>query len=167
MRIGYLECFAGISGDMLLGAAVDAGVSADLLQQTAQSLNIGSKLRLEYVDRSGIRSTKVHVEVNGLPAESVSPYQRVDKAHNHRHEHSHDHHHEDQHSQGDGHDHAHSHGRSWKQIRELITGAVLPNNAKHLALRAFELLAQAEGKVHGVAVEDVHFHEVGNVDTIT
>jgi pyridinium-3,5-bisthiocarboxylic acid mononucleotide nickel chelatase len=148
MRIGHLECFAGISGDMLLGALVDAGVSADLLKQTAQSLNIGAELRLDRVDRSGIRSTKVNVQVEGQPAESV-------------HEHIHDHQH------GHEHAHAHSHGRSWKQIRELIAQAALPENAKTLSLRAFELLAEAEGKIHGVPVEEVHFHEVGNVDTIT
>ena len=71
MRIGYLECFAGISGDMLLGALLDAGVSPELLGQAARSLNVGSELRLEKVDRSGIQSTKVHVEVDGKLAESA------------------------------------------------------------------------------------------------
>jgi len=65
MHIGYLECFAGISGDMLLGALVDAGVPVDLLEQTARSLNIGAELKRERVDRSGVRSTRVHVEVDG------------------------------------------------------------------------------------------------------
>jgi uncharacterized protein (TIGR00299 family) protein len=171
MRIGYLECFAGISGDMLLGALVDAGVSADLLEQTARSLNIGAQLRLEHVDRSGIRSTKVHVEVDGQPAESAGHHHHGDshshEHHHETHEHSHDHRHEQEHSHGHVHEHAHSHGRSWKQIRELISRTALPEGARALALRAFELLAEAEGKIHGVPPEDVHFHEVGNVDTIT
>lgn len=164
MRIGYLECFAGISGDMLLGALVDAGVPIDLLEKTARSLNVGAELRLEHVDRSGIRSTKVHVEVDGKPAESAG-HDHHDHDH-HDHGHSHDHHHGHDHSHSHGHKHAHSHGRSWKQIRELISHTALPQDAKALALRAFELLAQAEGKIHGMLVEDVHFHEVGNVDTI-
>ncbi|MBV8438902.1 MAG: nickel pincer cofactor biosynthesis protein LarC [Silvibacterium sp.] len=162
MRIGYLECFAGISGDMLLGALIDAGIPADLLEQTARSLNIGAELRLERVDRSGIRSAKAHVEVDGQPAESAGHHHHHDHAHSHGH-----HHHGDEHSHDHGHEHAHSHGRSWKQIRELISHTALPEEAQALALRAFELLAQAEGKIHGVPPEDVHFHEVGNVDTIT
>ncbi len=61
MRIGYLECFAGISGDMLLGALVDAGVSRALLEETANALNIGATLRFSSVDRSGITAAKVDV----------------------------------------------------------------------------------------------------------
>ncbi len=157
MRIGYLECFAGISGDMLLGALVDAGVPAELLEQTAKSLHIGAELRLECVDRSGIRSTKVHVEVQGQAAESAGHHHAGPEGHSHDHGHDHSH----------DHAHAHTYGRSWRQIRELISHTALPQDAKTLALGAFELLAQAEGRIHGVPVEDVHFHEVGNVDTIT
>ena len=161
MRIAYLECFAGISGDMLLGALIDAGVPADLLEQTARSLNLGAELRLENVDRSGIRSTKVHVEVDGQPAEAAG------HQHNHPHSHEgHSHGHDHQHSHEHQHEHRHAHGRSWKQIRELISDKALPEDAKALALRAFEVLAQAEGKIHGVPPEDVHFHEVGSVDAI-
>ena len=175
MRIGYLECFAGISGDMLLGALIDAGVPADLLQQTAKALNIGAELRIHHVDRSGIRSTKVDVFENGKLAESAG------HDHNHEHSHTHDHHHdhEHDHKHEDGHEHSHdgehaqgrhhhhTHGRSWKQIRELILHAALPEDARAIALTTFELLAQAEAKIHGMPVEDVHFHEVGSVDTIT
>ena len=165
MRIGYLECFAGISGDMLLGALVDAGVPIDLLEQTARSLNIGAELRLERVDRSGIRSAKVHVEVDGQSAEAAG-HGHHERGHSHDHEHGHtpqdSHLHEHSHS----HAHDHAHGRTWKQIRELISHTALPHDAKTLALRAFELLAEAEGKIHGVPPEEVHFHEVGSVDAI-
>ena len=187
MRIGYLECFAGISGDMLLGALIDAGVSADLLQQTAKALNIGAELHIHGVDRSGIRSTKVDVLEMGKLAEAG------DHDHEHNHEnahaeaHSHGHSHEHAHDHADGathshshshaeahthshehkHEHPHTHGRTWKQIRELIHHTALPEDARVLALATFELLANAEAKIHGMAVEDVHFHEVGAVDTIT
>ena len=152
MRIGYLECFAGISGDMLLGALVDAGVSTELLQQTAGALKIGAELDTRSVDRSGIRSTKVDVKVAGKLAEAME--------HDHNHSHAHDHSHEHDHSR------PHSHGRSWRQIRELIVHSDLREDAKALALRTFELLAQAEAKIHGMPVEEAHFHEVGSVDAI-
>jgi uncharacterized protein (DUF111 family) len=185
MRIGYLECFAGISGDMLLGALLDAGVSPELLQQTAKALNIGAELHLHHVDRSGIRSTKVDVLENGKLAEAAGHHHH-DHDHTHEHTHAEAHSHEHTHTHEDGHTHAHAtaaaaththehehsrhdhtHGRSWAQIRELIQHAALPKDARALALTTFELLAQAEGKIHGIPVEKVHFHEVGSVDTIT
>ena len=189
MRIGYLECFAGISGDMLLGALLDAGVSPELLQQTAKALNIGAELHIHHVDRSGIRSTKVDVLENGKLAEAAGHHHHHhDHDHTHEHTHAEAHSHEHTHTHEDGHTHSHAHataeatththehehsrhdhthGRSWAQIRELIQHTSLPEDARALALTTFELLAQAEGKIHGIPVEKVHFHEVGSVDTIT
>ena len=146
MKIGKIECFAGISGDMLLGALIDAGVPAEVLQKAAAALKIGAELRIHSVDRGGVRATKVDVLEHGVPAEGAG---------DHRHQH------------GEGHSHGHSHSRNWPQIRALISGAELSAAAKKIALRAFGLLAEAEAKVHGIAPEEVHFHEVGAVDTIT
>jgi uncharacterized protein (TIGR00299 family) protein len=151
MKIGKIECFAGISGDMLLGALVDAGVPVEVLQKASAALKIGAELRIHSVDRGGIRATKVDVLEHGVPAEGAG-------------DHGHDHPGSDHHHHGG---HGHSHSRNWPQIRALISGAELPASAKKIALRAFELLAEAEAKVHGIAPEEVHFHEVGAVDTIT
>ena len=61
MRIGYLECFSGISGDMLLGALVDAGVPFSTLEETAAALNVGARLEMRKVSRGGLAATKVDV----------------------------------------------------------------------------------------------------------
>lgn len=172
MKTGRIECFAGISGDMLLGALVGAGVPVELLQDAAAALGIGAELRVGSVDRSGIRAVKVDVLEHGKPAEGAS--------HSHSHEgyshedhshgdggHSHAHGHDDDHDDGGGHVHPLVHGRKWPEIRRLIDAAVIADGAKRIAQRAFALLAEAEGKVHGIAPEEVHFHEVGAVDTIT
>ena len=150
MRVGYLECFAGISGDMFMGALVDAGAPIDLLQQTAASLGLGAELKVTRVSRSGIQSTKIDVMVDGRLHEPVQPSGPIE------HEH---HHHHDQ-------DHKHEHGRSLPVIRTLLMHANLTGRARDLSLRAFRLLAEAEGRIHGVPIEKVHFHEVGGIDAI-
>ena len=152
MRIGYLECFAGISGDMLMGALVDAGAPIEVLQKTATSLGLGAELHLSRVNRSGIQSAKIDVMVEGKLHEPAAPTGPADHVHDHHHHH---HHH-----------HEHHHGRSLPQIRGLLMAADLTQRARNLSLNAFTLLAQAEGRIHGVPIEEVHFHEVGAVDAI-
>jgi pyridinium-3,5-bisthiocarboxylic acid mononucleotide nickel chelatase len=154
MRVGYLECFAGISGDMLMGALVDAGAPVELLQRTAGSLALGAELRVTRVARSGIQSTKIDVMVDGRLHEPAAPTGPIDHQHDHHHDHPHTH------------THKHEHGRSLPQIRTLLMGADLTQRARDLSLSAFRLLAQAEGRIHGVPEEEVHFHEVGAVDAI-
>jgi uncharacterized protein (TIGR00299 family) protein len=177
MKIGFLECFAGLSGDMMLGALMDVGVPAELLEQTAAALGIGASLKISSVDRSGIRAAKVDVYAGEELAEHAQPDHSHDHphehshahthAHSHAHEHDHAHPHDHAHAHAHAHSHPHTHGRTWKQIRALLQSVPLAEPARTLALRTFALLAEAEAKIHGMAVEDVHFHEVGNVDTIT
>ena len=145
MRIAYLECFAGISGDMFLGALVDAGVDPKLLRETVASLKVAATLEIEKVDRSGINASKVRVLVNGASAESAA-----NSTHTHHHSH---------------HEH-HPHGRSLSVIRKMIESAPLAAAAKSTAIRAFELLGASESKIHNVPIESIHFHEVGAVDSI-
>lgn len=145
MRIAYLECFAGISGDMFLGALVDAGVDPKLLHESVASLTIGATLEIEKVDRSGINASKVRVLVDGTSAEAAA-----NSTHTHHHSH-HEHHH---------------HGRSLSVIRKMIEHAPLAATAKSTAIRAFELLGESESKIHNVPIESIHFHEVGAIDSI-
>ena len=186
MRIAYLECFSGISGDMFLGALVDAGVPPRVLQETVAALDVSAKLeaRLEIsrVVRSGISATKVDVYVHGekdLPRDEYWEQQRE-----HEHEHSqggrHEHHdHEHSHSHPGEvsrtrvsapheheHSHGHSHGRGLTEIRQIISKAGIPDSAKKTAIAIFDALGAAEAKIHNTSIESVHFHEVGAVDAI-
>jgi uncharacterized protein (TIGR00299 family) protein len=149
MRLAYLDAFAGISGDMLLGAFLQAGVPADLLRDTLASLKIGAKLEIEEVNRSGIHAVKVHILSGGQPAEHGHHH------HDHSHAHAHDH--------GP---HSHDDVRSLATICRLIADAGLPKPVEVLATHAFTLLGEAEAKIHHVPVETIHFHEVGAVDAI-
>ena len=157
MRIGYLECFAGISGDMLMGALVDAGAPIELLERTTASLGLAAHLRVTKVNRSGIQSTKIDVMVDGQLQEPPAPTGPADQQPTVHHQHHHEPH---------GHTHSHEHGRTLPQIRTLLLHAGLTAGARALSLNAFALLADAEGRIHGVPPEKVHFHEVGAVDAI-
>jgi uncharacterized protein (TIGR00299 family) protein len=163
MRIAYLECFSGISGDMFLGALVNAGVSPKLLEDTVEALEIGARLEISRVVRGGISATKVDVYADGekdLPRE-VFWEQHTDHAHDHdsRHEHSHAASHK--HPR-----HDHVHGRGLTEIRAIIEKAAISRAAKATAIRIFEALGEAEAEIHNTSIERVHFHEVGAVDAM-
>jgi len=154
MRIAYLDCFSGISGDMFLGALVDAGVSSKLLEEAVAALDVGARLEISRVVRGGVAATKVDVYSHGekdLPRE-VFWEQR---GHGHSHEHSHSH----------GHEH-NEHGRGLKEIWQIIEKAALSGTAKAIAIRIFEALGAAEAEIHNTSIESVHFHEVGAVDAM-
>jgi pyridinium-3,5-bisthiocarboxylic acid mononucleotide nickel chelatase len=124
--IGWLDCAAGASGDMLLGALVDAGVPVATLQAAVDAIGVEPiELRVSAVQRHGIGATKVDVHT-------------ADTAH----------------------------GRTWADVRALVRDAALPEPVRATALDAFGRLARAEAAVHRVAVDDVHFHEVGALDAI-
>src|SRR5262249_19316621 len=181
MRIAYIECFSGISGDMFLGALVDAGVPPELLRRTVAALGVDARLEISPVDRTGTSATKVDVIAAGekeLPREEFWKKQG-----GHEHEHSHEHHHDHEHSHTHSHDHqaghghqhdqehkhAHSHDhahRGLKEIREIINGAEISAGAKAKAVRIFEALGTAEARIHNSDIEEIHFHEVGAIDAI-
>jgi uncharacterized protein (TIGR00299 family) protein len=172
MRIGYLDCFAGISGDMMLGALIDAGVPAQVLHEATAAMKLDASLKIETVDRSGISATKVHVlagdalaegsyagaEQQPTPAYTRQPRQQ------HLHKAGHPHTHAEDLEEHDVHPHAH--GRSLTVIRGMIADAELAPEVKALATRAFELLGASEARIHNVPVDEIHFHEVGAVDAI-
>jgi hypothetical protein len=126
MKICYLDAFSGISGDMTVGALIDAGASQEPLLEALRSLDTGARYEVEKTSRRGISASKFRVHLDGAQAK-------------HRH---------------------------LPHILRMIDGAVLPARAKSNAAAIFERLGQAEAKVHGVAIEKVHFHEVGAADSI-
>jgi uncharacterized protein (TIGR00299 family) protein len=193
MRIAYLDCFSGMSGDMFLGALIDAGVPAKLFEDAVAALDIGARLEISRVSRAGITATKVDVFVHGekeLPRE-VFLEQQSRRKHEHEQDHAHDHDRGHKHapehvelrehnfsqSAHEGtragapapheHDsHEHSHGRGLKEIREIIGKASIDEGAKRTALAMFEALGKTEAKIHNNDIEKVHFHEVGAVDAM-
>src|SRR6266436_5653455 len=157
MRLAYLDCFSGISGDMFLAALIDAGVPPKLFEETVAALNIGANLEISKVNRSGISATKVDVIVNG---EKDSP-REVKASAPHDHTHAHDHYHDVRH-----HTHDHPHGRSLTEIHEIIRQCKISDSAKSTAIAIFEQLAAAESKIHNVPIDQIHFHEVGAADAL-
>jgi uncharacterized protein (TIGR00299 family) protein len=138
-KIAYFQCPTGISGDMCLGALVSLGVPIEYLVEKLNGLGIEREyqLRTELVHRQTQQATKIHVDLI-----------------HHHHHHDHDH------------GHSHHHGRHLPEIEEMILKANLPSQATAWSLAVFRQLAVAEGAVHGIEPEKVHFHEVGAVDAI-
>ena len=158
----------------MLAALVDAGISKELFQRTVAALHIGAELRIGRVHRSGISAAKIDVLVNGDFADGSEKR----SAHGHRHaDHAlvgHEHGPAHEHAAADtahhagshGHSHGHQHGRSLFEIEKVIQSADLPDGAREMAIRAFELLGEAEARIHNVPIESIHFHEVGAADAI-
>ena len=151
----YLECYSGISGDMTVGALLDLGADQRLLEEQLRSLPVsGFEIEISRVKKSGLDACDFHVV--------------LDKEHeNHDHDneylYGHGHNHEHHHHHAHTHDHIH---RGLPEIREIILHSGITERAKKTALAIFQVLAEAEAKAHGTSIDEVHFHEVGAVDSI-
>ena len=164
-KLAYLDCPTGISGDMCLGAVVAAGVPLEYLRQQLQGLGIESeyRLRVENVHRNGQLATKVHVDLLTAPDDHYNP----DEEHEHPHEHDHEHDHASSHYKTHAHHTSgHASTRHLPEIERMIAAAGLPPRVTQWSLAIFRNLAEAEGAVHGIAPDQVHFHEVGATDAI-
>src|SRR5688572_22430163 len=179
MKTLYLDIFSGISGDMFIGALLDLGVPFDQLERELAKLHLhGFHLHSARKQKSSIEGVKFDVHTHDHDH---------DHDHNHDHgqghdHHEHDHRHHDEHSDAHAHSHAHEHshgdhthahehehhehGRTYREIRVLINKSALSPWVKEKANAVFARIARAEGKIHGMPAEDVHFHEVGAVDSI-
>ncbi|MEK7846103.1 MAG: nickel pincer cofactor biosynthesis protein LarC [Nitrospinota bacterium] len=128
MRIAYFDCFSGISGDMVLGAMLDAGVDIESVKRELMKLNLdGYEIRVSKVDRNGLAGTKVDVV--------------VDKE-------------------------KHIHSANYGDIKKIIEKSGLSERIKNDSIRIFKRIAEAEAKIHNTPIDNIHFHEVGAVDSI-
>jgi len=184
MKILYFDCFSGLSGDMTIGALLDAGGDFSHLQKELKKLNIEDEYELstKKIVKNGITATKFDVKLKGEHShgDGHSHHRGHDHTHaeasDHHHTHEHDHtevddHHSHEHDHTHVHTHHHSHGpdhhhRSYRDIVRMITDSELNDNIQNISLRIFKKIGEAEGTIHGVSLENVHFHEVGAVDSI-
>lgn len=159
----YLDIFSGISGDMFIGALLDLGVSFEALQAELQKVDIGSfHLHEQRQTKAGIAGIKFDVHEHHAHGHAGH-----DHGHHHPHDHSHgpgDHGHTHQHEPA--HHHHHGDSRNYADIRKLILGSALSDWVKEKSVAVFHRIAVAEGKIHGHPPEEVHFHEVGAIDSI-
>ncbi|MHB1131476.1 MAG: nickel pincer cofactor biosynthesis protein LarC [Chloroflexota bacterium] len=182
--IAYFDCFSGASGDMILGSLLDAGLElADLEEQLATLRVPGYRLQVERLVSKGITGTRFHIALDepGQEKEADSPGKPSQHGHEH-HDHIHEqpeHEHSHEHSHAHGaqeHDRGHQHGaamhshdhpqRNLPAILGLIAASGLSATAKDRASAIFRRLGEAEATIHGVSVDEIHFHEVGAVDAI-
>lgn len=169
MRVLYLDCFSGISGDMTVGALCDLGVPPSAFEWELGKVDLGDfHLHFARASRQGIAGVKfgvhsgaVHTHDQDEPEETHG-HDHVEGDHEHGQEHEHGHHHHHHHHHGGGEDA----GRSYAEIRALIEGSDLSDFVKRHALSIFRRIGEAEARIHGVPVETVGFHEVGALDSI-
>ena len=167
MRELYLECYSGISGDMTVAALLDLGADREVLKESLKSLPVGGfRTEITRVKKSGLDACDFSVILEQDNHDHDMEYLHgSEKSYTGHHEHSHEVNHEHHHGHTHSHEHPHEH-RGMKEITEIIQKSEMTVRAKKMAMRVFGILAQAESKAHGVPVEEVHFHEVGAVDSI-
>lgn len=176
-KLLYLECTSGISGDMCAAALLDAGASEETVRCALDSLDVeGFSVEITRVAKSGLDVCDFNVVLDAahenrdhdmayLHGHDHDHDRDHDHDHGHGHSHDRDHDHGRGHDHGRAHDHAHHH-RGPREIEAIIAGAAMTEGAKDIARRIFALVAEAEARAHGVALDEVHFHEVGAVDSI-
>ena len=191
----YLECYSGISGDMTVAALLDLGADQQVLLEGLESLNLpGYQLKIGRVKKNGIDACDFDVILDE-PEHHHEHHHDHDHDHEHHHDHDHEHHHEHDHEHPHEHDHEHHHDhdhehhhdhehehhhdhdhehhhhhdhvhRNIGDIFAIIDQSKISDRAKQTAKDIFRIIAAAESKAHGIAEDQVHFHEVGAVDSI-
>lgn len=188
-RILYLNCLSGISGDMAIGALLDLGLDREAFQRELEKVKVGGyKLKIEKNQKNGITGTDFDViiedpgEPHPDPSKGKQPGHHHDQDHNHHHhgarhhDQDHNHHHHGVHAYDHGHDQNHlegpshegrgHHHRNLQDIEKLIEESLLAEPVKKMSKEIFMHVAKAEAKIHDKPIDQVHFHEVGAIDSI-
>ena len=151
----YLECQSGISGDMTVAALLDLGADEEVLKKALSSLPVsGFQIQISRVKKAGLDVCDFDVLLDKVHENHDHDMEYL---HGHSHEHSHNH---------SAHAHHHHVHRGMKEIMDILNAAALTDRARATAVRIFTILGEAEAKAHGTTLEEVHFHEVGAVDSI-
>lgn len=185
MKTLYLDCFSGISGNMMIGALVNLGVDPATLERELQKLPLdGYRLEFTPSNKCGMSATHLEVRIDhpsgeGHQHDHHHEHEHPHDHHEHSHEHPHDHHHHEHDHQHDHHhvhehhepEHDHTHGpdhvhRNILDIEQMIEQSELSDRVKSLSRKIFSYVSRAESRIHGIPPEELHFHEVGAVDSI-
>lgn len=137
----YFECNSGISGDMSVGALLDLGADKDVLEKALASMKLDNEFQYKITKQM----------VNAISTTDFDVILPEHKHHEHNHEHNHEHHHEH---------------RNLNDVNAIIDKAEISENAKKLAKKIFKIVAEAESKVHNKDISEIHFHEIGAIDSI-
>ena len=174
MKSLYLECNAGISGDMLVAALLDLGADKEVLDKALQSIPAkGFEYKISRVSKAGVDCCDFDVILDEEHANHDHDMaflhgngDAVVHSHEHEHEHHHDHEHDHEHSHVPHEHHHHHEHRGLQEVIAIINATDMSAAAKALALKIFDIIADAEAKAHAVEKNAVHFHEVGAIDSI-
>lgn len=151
----YFECYSGISGDMAVASLLDLGADEKGLTDALNSIDAGGfSIKISRVSKSGLDCCDFDVvlDKDHENHDHDMEYLYGDNEHHHNHNHTHS--------------HGHHEHRGFYEIKDIIERTTLSDNAKTIAIKIFEIIANAEAKAHGVPFDKVHFHEVGAIDSI-
>ena len=182
MKTLYIECAMGAAGDMLTAALLELVPDKEAALAKLNAMGIpGVVFEAEPSEKCGITGTHMHVLIHGAEEGAVpcghthahdhDHHHEHEHCHDHEHGHDHDHHHDHEHEHGHEHHHDHDHAHHHEhhgmaEIRALIAGLAVSENVKEKALAVYQTIAEAESKVHGAEVDQIHFHEVGSMDAV-
>ena len=171
MKTLYLDCFAGVSGDMFLGMLLDLGLDFEQLKNELIKLPVnGYQLRMQRVEKAGLQAASFKVYLESPEGEAVladEEFQEVDHPQHHDHgEPSHEHKHPDAETKSSHYHHPVAGSRSLNEILELVNSSQLSDRVKTRIGLVFQRLGDAEARVHGKTLQTIHFHEVGGMDAI-
>ncbi len=185
MKTLYIECNMGAAGDMLMAALLELSPDPEVFLKKMNSLVPGIEVKRSESVKCGIKGTHISVIIRGEEEQVALPLEEHAHPHNHTHSHDHDHdrphehdhHHDHDHPHVPHHDnphdhphgaevHEHHHHSGIHDIEDILSGLAVSDNVKKNALAVYQLIAEAESHAHGVPVDEIHFHEVGQLDAV-